>query len=376
MADQTDRRLSESEESNEMTQANKSREHAMTEKAERFAEAIRETVEAYNQENSVSFSGTLALGLGTGLEAQAAYGFANRSERLPNAADTRYGIASGCKIFTAVAVCQLVEQGKLTFETRLADCAGMEFPAFDPAITVHHLLTHSSGVPDYFDEETMDDFEELWRERPTYRMTEVSHFLPLFAEEAMKFAPGERFAYNNSGYILLGLIVEHISGLPFRDYAQTHIFNRCGMADSGYFRMDRLPERTALGYIDGDKGWKTNVFSLPVVGGPDGGAFTTVFDLDQFWDALLGHKLLSEKMTRRLLSPQIFEDEATAYGYGVWIGMNGQKVRCRYIMGFDPGVSMVSRVYADSGLRVHALANIDGAAWQAAAELGTNVFER
>ncbi len=339
------------------------------------SESIEQVVCSYNEneEHDVPFSGVIRVGGSEDQSTEAAYGYANRSERVPNQAATRFGIASGCKVFTAVAICQLVEQGKLDLDTKLSQCTDASFPHFDPDITVHHLLTHSSGVPDYFDEEVMDDFEELWRERPTYGMTEVSHFLPLFAEEPMKFAPGERFAYNNSGYILLGLIVEKVSGMKFRDYVQTHIFDSCGMADSGYFRMDRLPERTALGYIDSEDGWKTNMFSLPAIGGPDGGAFTTTGDLDKFWNALLGYKLLSEKLTQKLLSPQITEDEDTAYGYGIWIGMDGNQVRCRYIMGFDPGVSMVSRVYADSRLRVHVLANIDGAAWQVAADVGASI---
>ncbi|NGZ77091.1 serine hydrolase [Saccharibacillus sp. VR-M41] len=337
---------------------------APTAGVETAVEAIAQAAAAYDgKEGRVPFSGVVRVTAGGDQASEAAFGFANRSERLDNTADTRFGIASGCKIFTAVAICQLIEQGKLSFGTKLSDCSIAEFPHFDPNITVHHLLTHSSGVPDYFDEEVMDDFEELWRERPVYGMTEAEHFLPLFAGQPMKFKPGERFSYNNSGYILLGLIAEKVSGMKFREYVEQHVFAPANMQDSGYFRTDRLPERTALGYIDGEDGWRTNIFSLPVVGGPDGGAFTTAEDLDKFWNALLGYRLLSSEMTEKLLTPQIFEDEESAYGYGVWIRLNGGKVDCRHIMGFDPGVSMVSRVYAESGLRLHVLANIDGAAW-------------
>ena len=81
------------------------------------------------------------------------YGFANRAESIPNTINTRFGMASGAKTFTAVAICQLVERKLISFDTRLRDCRGISFPEFDPAITVHHLLTHSSGMPDYFDEE-------------------------------------------------------------------------------------------------------------------------------------------------------------------------------------------------------------------------------
>ncbi|OWR30181.1 penicillin-binding protein [Saccharibacillus sp. O23] len=341
------------------------------------AETIKRSVAAYEagDEGQVPFSGVARIGNGAEI-GEAAYGFANRSERSENKADTRFGIASGCKMFTAVAICRLVEQGKLSFDTTLSEGTGRAFPRFDPAITVHHLLTHSSGVPDYFDEEVMDDFEELWRERPVYGMTEVEHFLPLFADQPMKFKPGERFAYNNSGYILLGLIVERVSGMRFRDYVEQEVFEPAGMQDSGYFRADRLPERTALGYIDDEDGWRTNLFSLPAVGGPDGGAYTTAYDLDKFWDALLSHRLLSAETTEKMLTPQIYEDERSAYGYGVWIRLNEGKIDCLHLMGFDPGVSMVSRVYAESGTRLHVLANIDGAAWNVASGIESEILRK
>ncbi len=340
-------------------------------------EMIERSVAAYEAgaEENVPFSGVARITNGAQI-GEAAYGFAHRSERSKNQADTRFGIASGCKMFTAVAICRLVEQGKLSFETTLAEGSGRSFPQFDPAITVHHLLTHSSGVPDYFDEEVMDDFEELWRERPVYGMTEVEHFLPLFADQPMKFKPGERFAYNNSGYILLGLIAEHVSGMRFRDYVAQEVFEPAGMRESGYFRADRLPERTALGYIDEEGGWRTNLFSLPAVGGPDGGAYTTAGDLDKFWDALLSHRLLSAETTEKMLTPQIHEDEHSAYGYGVWIRMNQGKIDCLHLMGFDPGVSMVSRIYAESGLRLHVLANIDGAAWTVASGIEERILQK
>jgi CubicO group peptidase (beta-lactamase class C family) len=136
------------------------------------------------------------------------YGLANRSEAIPNTLQTRFATASGTKTFTGVAICQLVEQNLLAFDTLLKDCLNISFPTFDPAISVHHLLTHSSGIPDYFDEAVMDDYEDLWKDRPMYSVRSLEDFLPMFQDRAMEFAPGEKFAYSNAGYILLGLIVE------------------------------------------------------------------------------------------------------------------------------------------------------------------------
>ncbi|RIX48709.1 class C beta-lactamase-related serine hydrolase [Paenibacillus nanensis] len=330
---------------------------------------IQAIVEDYNQSAAVPFSGAVRFRDAAGQSAERGFGYANRSEQIRNEPDTRFGIASGCKIFTAVAICQLAEQGRLRFEDLLGDVLEQEFPRFDPAVNVHHLLTHSSGVPDYFDEEVMSDFSELWRKVPAYSIKTPSDFLPLFQDGAMKFSPGSRFSYCNSGFILLGLIVERLSGQSFTSYVEEHIFKACGMTDSGYFAMDRLPERTALGYIDrvdgadgaDGAGWRTNHFSLPIIGGPDGGAFTTARDMEKFWDALLGNRLLSEEMTSQMLTPHMVVSEKSRYGYGVWMTyMNGELFKY-YVMGSDPGVTMVSSAYAGAqpGCQLHVLGNIE-----------------
>lgn len=109
------------------------------------------------------------------------HGYANKSDKRENNIHTRFGIASGCKIFTAIAVCQLVERGLISFESRLSDyLKKVEFPLFSSEITIHQLLTHSSGIPDYFDETIMDDFEELWKTQPMYTLRQLEDFVPMF----------------------------------------------------------------------------------------------------------------------------------------------------------------------------------------------------
>lgn len=278
-------------------------------------------------------------------------GFANRSEQIKNQVDTRFGIASGCKLFTAIAICQLVQKGHLSFQTKLQDCLPISFPHFDPAITIHHLLTHTAGIPDYFDEEEMDDFDELWINTPMYNIRSLKDFLPLFQHHSMKLHVGERFHYNNAGYILLGLIVESISGKTFEDYITENIFKKANMHDSGYFELDSLPPRTALGYIDLPDGtWKTNIFSVPVKGGADGGAFVTISDMANLWDALMNFKLLDELHTKKLLTPYINTDDDfdRYYGYGIWIDQIDNEITKYHVMGYDPGVSFHSAYYPDT----------------------------
>ncbi|MEE8292299.1 MAG: serine hydrolase domain-containing protein [Candidatus Tectomicrobia bacterium] len=296
------------------------------------------------------------------------YGFANRAESIPNTLHTRFGMASGCKIFTGIAICQLVEKGLLAFDARLKDCLDIVFPAFAPNITVHHLLTHSSGIPDYFDEEVMEDYEALWHHRPMYNIRTPRDFLPLFQHERMKFAPGEQFSYSNAGFIVLGLIVEQQTAMSFPAYVETSIFAPCGMTDSGYFAMDQLPTRTAYGYMENkaDKTWKTNIYAVPIVGGPDGGAFTTAPDMVKFWTALLTHQLFGNaSTTAQFFTPHIGVENTprhTLYGYGVWMTQQAGAVSY-YVIGEDPGAQLLSTVYPEQGLLITVMGNTDKPIW-------------
>lgn len=283
-----------------------------------------------------------------------AKGMADRANARPNAVDTRFGIASGCKIFTAVAAAQLVEEGELSFDDVLSDLLPEEFPAFP--VTMHQLLTHTSGMPDYFDEAVMDDYEELWQEYPMYRMKTTRDFLPLFKDKPMTFEPGEKFQYNNAGFIALGLVVEKLTGKPFTEVIEERIFQPAGMERSGYFRMDCLPAETATGYIDEKTGWRTNQYALPIKGGADGGAYVTASDMAAFWESLMNHKLLSEETTRTLLAVHASDDE-DHYGYGVWIEKEGDAVRKYHVMGYDPGVSFHSGFYQADGSVLTVLSN-------------------
>lgn len=323
--------------------------------------------ELAEQNQLTPFSGVILVRENKQTVLARSYGLANKAESIHNKIDTRFGIASGAKILTAVAICQLVEQGFLSFDSYLKDCLKLPSASFDPAITIHHLLTHSSGIPDYFDEETMDDFEALWQDRPMYRFRKPQDFLPLFQNQPMKFKPGERFSYNNAGFIVLGLVVEQVSGLPFTRYVEENIFAKAGMSDSGYFALDRLPERTAYGYIvEGEDQWRTNIYSVPVIGGPDGGVFTTVLDMAKFWDSLLGYKLLNQATTEKMLTPHRQtggKNPEIYYGYGVYMTYREDKVIAYHIEGYDPGVVFFSRVYPDKQIDYTVIANTEKANW-------------
>jgi CubicO group peptidase (beta-lactamase class C family) len=301
--------------------------------------------------NEKSFSGVALVKKGQETVLEKTAGYYNRAEKLPVDLNTRFAIASGCKLFTAIAVCQLVEKGLLALDTKLQDCLDIDFPNFSPDVTIHHLLTHSSGIPDYFNEDVMDDYEDLWITQPTYRIRKLKDFLPMFREGEMMFAPGEKFHYNNAAFIVLGLIVEQKTRMDFTDYVQVNIFNRCEMKDSGYFWMDRLPRNTAIGYIDEEEGtFRSNTFAVPIIGGADGGAYVTAPDMVKFWEGLMTYKLLDENTTNTLLHQHMKVREDAYYGYGIWINLKNDQVFKYHVMGYDPGVSFHSAVYPDFGL--------------------------
>jgi CubicO group peptidase (beta-lactamase class C family) len=292
----------------------------------------------------------------------AAKGYADRANERPISLSARFGIASGCKIFTAVAVCQLAEEGMLALDSRLSELLPEHFPDFP--VTIHQLLTHTSGIPDYFDEEAEDGFEAVWAEHPMYLMQSPADFVPLFRDKPMMFNPGERFHYNNAGFIALGLVVEKITGRPFDEVVGEKIFARAGMAGSGYFRLDQLPAETAHGYIEEGDTWRTNQYAIPVKGGPDGGAFVTATDMAAFWERLMDGTLLSEGMLKTLLHAHA-SGEHNDYGYGVWIRRGSEGPSKYFVTGYDPGVSFQSGYYPDSGATLSVLSNKSKGAFEA-----------
>ncbi|NLF02168.1 MAG: beta-lactamase family protein [Anaerolineales bacterium] len=322
------------------------------------------------------FSGVVMLSRGDDVLFQGAYGLALRGEEIPNQMDTRFQTASGCKAFTAAAILQLVASGALSLDTPLLDVLGEyvpQFAGYAGVVQIRHLITHTSGIADPFDEDLYPDYEALWRDRPVYRMRRPADFLPMFTADHLVFQPGERFAYNNGGFVLLGVVVEQVSGQPFVDYVTRNVFAPAGMGDSGYFFADQLPGRVARAYIQNEDGaWRTNAYAVPIIGGGDGGAYTTAGDMRRFWRALMHGELLAPEiafhmMTRHVSTGQGFV--ANAYGLGVWIEQRGDAAHSVFVIGGDPGVAMRSEILGppdapwDSTLVLTMLGNTESALW-------------
>lgn len=252
-----------------------------------------------------------------------AYGFANRTWKVRNQIDTRFRIGSISKMFTAAAVLQLIDAGSLSLDTRVAACLELENTAVPPQVTVFHLLTMTSGMADWFDESGNweEDWAELCRTHPIYLFRRNQDYLPLFLDQAPVGPVGEAYRYNGAGYILLGLMVERITGLSYSDYIQRHIFLPAGMSRSGFESLDDVPAQVAEGYLavrdeaDVITAWKKNIYSTTPAPAADGGATSTASDLVRFAQALKKGLLLSPELTREMLTPQVLQSEERFRGY-------------------------------------------------------------
>lgn len=271
-------------------------------------------------------------------------GFADLPNKIPNAIDTKFASASAGKVFVAVGILQLIERRLLRFDDTLGRILDIDLHAIDPDVTVRQLLTHTSGVPDYFDESVMDEYEALWIDYPNYKIRQNSDLLPLFIDKPMMYPKGEKFQYNNTGYVMLAMIIEKVTGMAFDRYLQKYVFDVCNMHETGYYELDRLPAKCANHYIycNDTNEYRTNIFSVDVKGTGAGGAFITAGDIINFWKGLLSYKLLSKELTEDMLRKQSGDDEEGYYGYGMWIIDSSDEKDIAYFQGCDPGVSFIS----------------------------------
>ena len=312
------------------------------------------------------FSGVVSIRQRGHVLYERATGLADRSNHIHNTLETRFGIASGTKFFTALAIGKLIAAQKLAFTTKLKDCIALNFPHYSPDITIQHLLTHTSGIPDYYDEEKVTDFDNFMVSRPWYELKGPRDYLAVLPNEPMKFMPGTRFSYSNSGYILLGMVIEELIGLKYQDYVEQSIFKAVGMHRSGYFAFNQLPEKTAFGYIEDAGGWRTNIYNLPIVGASDGGAYTTIEDLATLWKAFWENKILSRELVEIYATPYVragSEEEHIFSGYGLWIDQAEAGLPEVYITGCDAGVSFWSCVQRDVDLQVTLISNTTDGVW-------------
>lgn len=260
------------------------------------------------------FSGTILIAKDGEVVYKGAFGTANKDFGAPNTIDTKFNLGSMNKMFTAVAIAQLVERGKISFDDPLSKFIP-DFPNEEAAkkIKIKHLLSHTAGLGGYFSER----YNKLSRER--LRTVDDMMALAREDEKDVKFEPGSRWAYSNTGMLVLGKVIEVASGQSYFDYVRENIYKPAGMVNTDAYELDRINPNLAVGYdkkfTDDGVAWSNNVFSHVLRGGPQGGGFSTAEDLLRFDRALRSGKLVSAE-TFKLLTSAKPELNSQNYGYG------------------------------------------------------------
>jgi len=266
-------------------------------------------------------SGTALVARGDEVLLAHVCGEASKRFHVPNTIETKFNLGSMNKMFTATAIMQLVERGVVSLDDPLSTYADTTWlpREMTDKITIHHLLTHTSGLGSYFN-------ETYWQ-TSRLRFRELDDYKPLIRSEQLAFEPGERYQYSNTGMFLLGVVIEHASGQNYFDYIREHIYTPAGMHHSDCYDMDSPVENLAIGYDptpDNEYGWVNNLYLHVVRGGPAGGGFSTVGDLHRFAQALLGGSLVSQQSLERMWTDQT--GRGYGYGFGVFETPNGKVV--------------------------------------------------
>jgi CubicO group peptidase (beta-lactamase class C family) len=313
-----------------------------------------------------SFAGVVRVDRGDDVVVESRYGSAHRAVEIPNTVDTRFGIASGAKGLTALAVVSLIEDGTLDLATGAREFLGEDLPLVGDDVTVEHLLSHRSGIGDYLDEDAPGEITDYVLPVPVHTLATTEDYLVVLDGHTPKFEPGEAFSYCNGGYVLLALLAERASGVPFHELVSGRVCAPAGMGDTAFFRNDELPARTAVGYLAAD-GLRSNVLHLPVRGSGDGGVYSTVADVRALWQAFFAGRIVSEEWVREITRARSdAPDHGRRYGLGFWLHASTDTV---ILEGYDAGVSFRSLHDPNTDTTCTVISNWTDGAWPVARHL-------
>jgi len=298
------------------------------------------------------FSGTVLLARNGEVIYRGAFGMANKDFNVPNRVDTKFNLGSMNKMFTGVAIAQLVEKGKLSYEDPLSKFIP-DFPNPEAAkkIQLKHLLTHTAGLGGYFSER----YQKLARDR--IRTVDDMMNLAREDEKDIRFEPGSRWAYSNTGMMVLGKVIEVASGQNYFDHVRENIYKPAGMTNTDCYELDKVNSNLAVGYDKRftDKGieWGNNIFAHVIRGGPQGGGYSTVEDLLKFDQALRSGKLVIPATFKLITSAK---PELNSPGYGYGFGYDAERNVTGHSGGF-PGISSNLDMYLGNGWTAIVMSN-------------------
>ncbi len=291
------------------------------------------------------FTGVVSVSEGDATAFAVAYGLADRAGGVAFTVDTRCAIASGTKGVTALTVMRLVESGLLDLHTTARSVLDADLPLVDDRVTVEHLLAHRSGIGDFLDE-AQGEVADYVLTVPLHTLDTLEAWLPVLDGHPQVSAPGDRFQYNNGGYVLLALIAERVSNVPFPALVDELVLMPAGMTETTFPRSDTPEPGLAVGYVDELAPDRTNVLHLPAVGAGDGGLATTLADVDRFWRALFAGDICSEASVAAMTRP--YDADAAPedrYGMGFWLPVDGGVM----LEGCDVGISFRSACDPETG---------------------------
>ncbi|MFO0983430.1 MAG: serine hydrolase domain-containing protein [Planctomycetota bacterium] len=299
---------------------------------------------------------SIAVGRGSETIFASGYGYADVENGVPATPETVYRIGSITKQFTAAAILSLRAEGKLALDDPLTRHLP-EFPTRGHQVTIHHLLTHSSGIKSY------TELGPRWTRTVPLDMTHAE-IVDLFKDEPYDFAPGHGFHYSNSGYFLLGMIIEKASGQTYADYLRDHVFAPAGLTATCYGDERSLIKHRAQGY-DVDRHTLVNDRPISMTQPYAAGALcSTVLDLLRWQRALVDYRLLDDEafalMTTAHVATQSTEARSRSYGYGVFLGELERHPSIQHGGGINGFVTQLA-FYPDDDLTIAVLANTDPA---------------
>ena len=316
---------------------------------------VEEKIDSFlNDLSSNEFSGAILVARNDSIIQQRAYGLASKELDVKNEFDTKFNIASITKTFTAVAILQLYEQGKVDLETPIGKYL-KDYPneKVKKSATISHLLTHTAGLPNFYVTNFLD--------RCKFEFEEVKDFLPLFENETLLSEPGEKYNYDAAGYVLLGLIIEEVTGSSYYDYLIENIFEKASMPNTAAYNVDAIIENKANGYTfagDTTRALKNNIFYLSKAS-PGGFHYSTVEDLFNFNKALFNNTLINQKTLDLMIEPRV-KGYNTHLGYGIdvdqryneiilghnggWYGISGEII---YLPQSNYTITILSNVDSD-----------------------------
>lgn len=335
-------------------------------------DAIKAEIE--RQAAAEQFSGAVLIARAGKPILQAAYGYADRDKKVRNSVDTRFRFGSMGKMFTAVAVLQLVQAGKIGLEDRLAKFLP-DYPNKEvSAVTIHQLLTHTAGTGNIFGPQFDAHRSEL---------KELRDYVALYGNEGLQFRPGSRHEYSNYGFVLLGRVIEIASGQPYHDYVREHIFEPVGMISTDNLPETQRPENLAIGYthavagVQGGAGPRTDGPGpaaeplraaddfLPYRGTSAGGGYSSVGDMLKFANALGTERILSSPSIALLTTGKVETPwPGMKYAYGFEDGITPDGVRRLGHGGGAPGMNGILWIFPSIQYVIIVLANLDPPAAQ------------